>query len=98
MMWSVGIPCCEEKKHEYSQAVKIVKEMVIDTMYKICEVDGVEKQISMMMQLFQFLGKVKSLEDAAQKLTSLAMSADIKTVAEDKKEDKPTGPLEWLYL
>ena len=54
-----------------------------------------------MLQLFTFLGKVKSLEDAAQKLTALAMSADKKEVAEEAAEDKADegmGILDDLYV
>jgi len=51
----------------------------------------------MMLQFFAFLGKVKSLEDAAQKFTALAMSADKKEDTKEKKEDGATG-LEDLYI
>ena len=96
MCWE-GIPCCPEEKRERSEAVSIVSNMVRDVMWKINDVDWIEKQQNMMLQFFAFLGKVKSLEDVAQKLTTLAMSADKKEVAEEKKEDGATG-LEDLYI
>ena len=96
MCWE-GIPCCPEEKRERSEAVAIVSNMVRDLMRKICDVDWIEKQQNMMLQLFAFLGKVKSLEDAAQKFTALAMSVDKKEVTEEKKEDDATG-LEDLYI
>ena len=96
MCWE-DIPCCSEEKREGSEAVSIVSNMVRDVMWKICDVDWIEKQQNMMLQFFAFLGKVKSLEDAAQKFTALAMSADKKEDAKEKKEDGATG-LEDLYI
>ena len=96
MCWE-GISCCSEEKRERSNAVFIVSNMIRNVMWKICDVDWIEKQQNMMLQFFAFLGKVKSLEDVAQKLTALAMSADKKEVTEEKKEDGATG-LEDLYI
>ena len=91
-------PCCEDSKSpERSAAVRIVSDMVRDLMRKICDIDGIEKQQTMMLQLFKFLWSVSSLEDCAQKLTALAMQADKKESDEDKKEEESTW-LEDLYL
>lgn len=90
---------CEEKKPERSEAVNIVFDMVRDIMWKIRDIDGIEKQQELTLQLFKFLGTVTSLEDAATKLLKVAMSADKKEVEEEKKEEEGenTG-LEELYM
>ena len=95
------MPCCEWKSPERSESVNIVFDMVRDLMWKIRDVDGIDKQQSMAMQLFKFLGSSESLDAIAQKLVALAMSADQKQVAEDKQDaaaaDSATG-LESLYV
>lgn len=88
--------CCSEEKPERSAAVRIVSDMVRELMRKICDVDWIEKQQELMLKLFKFLWSITSLEDAAQKLTSLAISADKKESEEEKSEEESTG-LEDLY-
>lgn len=77
----------KDEAPERSQAVCILSDMVSDIMRKIKDADWVEKQQKMMLQFFQFLGKVKSLEDAAQKLLAVAMKEDSKKSKEDSEED-----------
>jgi hypothetical protein len=60
--------------------------MLRDIFWKITDVDGIEKQQNMMMQLFKFLGGVKSLDECVQKLTALALSADKKEAEEEPKD------------
>lgn len=88
--------CCSEEKPERSAAVRIISDMVRELMRKICDIDGIERQQELMLKLFKFLGSVTSLEDAAQKLTALAISADKKESEEEKSEEESTG-LEDLY-
>jgi len=97
MMMETCVPC-EEKKKETSQSVCIVFDMIRDIMWKIREVDGVDKQIAMATQLFKFLGGAKDLTEIATKLMGLAMNADAQVVSEDKKEDAAPVGLESLYI
>lgn len=93
--------CCEPKQPERSESVNIVFDMIRDLMWKIRDVDGIEKQQSMAMQLFKFLGNAKDLQEIATKLMGLAMSADKKTSEEEKKEESEEnslGTLEDLYV
>jgi len=77
----------EMKKPERSAAVDIVTTMIRDIFWKICDVDGIDKQQNMLMQLFKFLGGVKTLDECAQKLTALALSADKQEVVQDAKDE-----------
>lgn len=91
----------EVKKPERSAAVGIVTEMVRDIFRKICDVDWIEKQQNMLMKLFKFLGSIKTLDECAQKLTALALSADKKEAEEEAKDEAEmtmTQGLESLYI
>jgi hypothetical protein len=81
-------PCCEDKKPEVSKAVEILADMVREIMRKIRDADGVDKQQKMLLQFFKFLGGVKSLEDAAQKMLSVAIKEDAREVADEAKDEE----------
>ena len=89
--------CCEHKSPERSESVNIVFDMVRDVMWKIRDIDGIEKQQSMAMQLFKFLWTAKDLQEIATKLVWLAMKADNTTATEEKKETDESV-LEDLYI
>lgn len=80
--------CCEEKKPEISKAVEILADMVREIMWKIRDAKGIDKQQTMLLQFFKFLGSVKSLEDAAQKMLSVAIKEDAKDVEEEAKDSE----------
>jgi len=93
--------CCEHKMPERSESVNIVFDMVRDVMWKIRDIDGVEKQQKMAMQLFKFLGTAKDLTEIATKLVGLAMKADDVVATEEKKEEAAEWTewtLEDLYI
>lgn len=77
----------QEKEKETSKAVEILSDMVREIMCKIKDADGIEKQQKMMLQFFKFLWTVKSLEDAAQKLLSVAIKEDAQEAKEEEGED-----------
>ena len=90
--------CEEHKDTERSESVKIVFNQLETLMWKIRDIDGIEKQQNMAMQLFSFLGKAKDLEAISTKLMSLAMRADKKEEEKDDEEDKVPETIEDLYL
>ena len=85
----------EEKRPERSEAVNIVFDQVRSLMRMICDAEGIEKQQELALKLFKFLGGVKDLEDAAQKLLKLALKKDKKEA--DDEDDEDSG-LDDLYF
>ena len=79
-------PMVEQEK-ETSKAVEILSDMVREIMCKIKDTDGIDVQQKMCLQFFKFLGSVKSLEDAAQKMLSVAIKEDAKEAADEAAED-----------
>lgn len=84
-----------EKRPERSEAVNIVFEQIRSLMRLITDADGIEKQQELALSLFKFLGNVKDLEDAAQKLLKLALKKDKKEA--DDWDDTDDG-LDDLYF
>lgn len=91
--------CCAEcspEKKESSQAVSIVFDMIRDVMWKIRDIDGIEKQQSMALQFFKFLWSKTSLDAIAAELVKYAMSADKKWSEEEIKEEIKEEDSMWL--
>ena len=80
-----------EQEKEKSNAVEIISDMMREIMCKIKEVDGIDKQQALALQFFKYLGSVKSLEEAAQKMLSIAMTQDKQEVADENSDTKDSG-------
>lgn len=99
MNWMIGQWPMMEQEKETSKAVEILSDMVREIMCKIKDTDGIDVQQKMCLQFFKFLGSVTSLEDAAQKLLSVAMNEDKKDMEEDTSwSDKSKSMMDSMYI
>ena len=78
-------PDCSEKK-EYSKWAEIVMETVRDIFWKIRDVDGKEKQESLLLSLFQKLWAAKDIESLAATILEGQKNMKLKEIKKDNNE------------